>query len=260
MTITNLYDFNGIDYSGKCELIECKKALSPSKLPDMDYALNPYSGCEHGCIYCYAPEVTHSEWETWRIVRVKINITDRLLKELPYAEGIIGIGTVTDPYQSAESKYQLTRQCLEILRNNDREIHMHTKSDLILRDKDIIAEMKGLVAVTITGIDDKFSKITEPGAPLPSKRLNTLKELTECGIRTYALVGPVLSHLEGKEKEFVESIADTGVKLMYIDKLNRRPLLNERLKRRNIEGGSADCLLKIKEFSTSYGIEIRNVF
>ena len=259
--MSTLNDFFGPQkWEGAYEIIQCKRALSPSGLPDMDYSLNPYGGCSHGCVYCYAPEVTHSDWSTWRIVKVKSNIASRLSNELKYVKGTIGIGTVTDPYQYAESRFELTKQCLQRIIGTGCRIHMHTKSDLILRDIDLLTQLEGLVAVTITGIDERYSKITEPGAPLPSVRLDTLKKLTDAGLDTYALIGPVLSHLEGKEKEFADAVADTGVKKAYIDRLNGRPLLNERLSRMNISGGSMQSIMKIKDQLTSRGVTVRDVF
>ena len=76
------------DWDGKFTVIDCKKALSPSRLPGLNFALNPYGGCTHGCIYCYAPEVTHSEWREWRAIRVKKNIVERLAKELKWVDGM----------------------------------------------------------------------------------------------------------------------------------------------------------------------------
>ena len=260
--MSSLFEFSGEDAEpmARYELVRCKRALSPSALPDMDYALNPYSGCEHGCVYCYAPEVTHSEWSTWRVVRVKTNIVERMSKELPYVEGVIGIGTVTDPYQSVEKKFELTKACLEKLQKEDRRIHLHTKSDLILRDIDLLKRMKGVIALTITGIDDRYSKMTEPGAPLPSRRLEALRVLTDEGLDTYALIGPVLSHLNGKEDEFSNAVAGTGVKKVYIDKLNGRPLLSARLARMNITDGGATVIEKIKENLSAKGIDVHDVF
>ena len=77
------------------ETVKCKRALSPSGLPGIDYALNPYGGCEHGCVYCYGPEVTHTEFGQWRIVKVRSNIAERLAKEVRNIDGTVGVGTVT---------------------------------------------------------------------------------------------------------------------------------------------------------------------
>lgn len=192
-------------------------------------------------------------------MKVRSNIPDRLSKELSGLEGTIGIGTVTDPYQYAEKRFRLTQKCLEILRDRDFRIHLHTKSDLVLRDIELISSMRGEVGITITAIDDKFSKITEPGAPLPEKRLDALKRLSESGVDTYALVGPVLNHLEGREEEFVNAIVSTGVKRVFIDTLNLRPLLAERLSRMNIHG-SERSKEKIRRLAESSGLLVRDVF
>ena len=255
-----LIEFGNVDaWDGPYEMVQCKRALAPSGLPEMDYSLNPYGGCEHGCVYCYAPEVTHSQWKDWRVVKIKANIVSRLAKELPGLSGTIGIGTVTDPYQSAERRFGLTRECLEFLDGKGYPIHMHTKSDLILRDKELLTHFEGQVAVTLTGLDERMSKITEPGAPLPKARLHALKELTEAGINTYALIAPILDHLEGKEEEFCQAVIDTGVKRAALDPLNLRPLMAERLGRMNIRG--SDCAVeRIRTILTREGIEVRDVF
>lgn len=260
MTTTNLLEFEGADlWDGRYRVAECRRALSPSGLPGIDYALNPYGGCEHGCVYCYAPEVLHTEWSDWRVVKVRTNIVERLVSELPGLKGTIGIGTVTDPYQYAEKRFMLTQRCLLELKKRDFRIHVHTKSDLILRDLDLIASMRGEVGVTITGLDERRSKMTEPGAPMPSARLDALAKLTAAGIDTYALVGPVLDHLEGTEREFVDAVAATGVKRAVIDTLNRRPQLGARLDRMNIRGSEV-AREKIRRDFSARGISVSDVF
>ncbi len=259
-TITDLFDFTSADeWDGVFKTVKCKRALSPSKLPDIDYALNPYGGCEHGCVYCYAPEVTHAEWKEWRIVCVRSNIAERLARELVNLRGTVGIGTVTDPYQYAEKRFMLTLHSLEVLKAANMRIHIHTKSDLVLRDIDLISKMKGEVGITITTLDDNISHMIEPGAPVPAKRLQALKELTEAGIDTYALVGPVLNLLEGTEEEFVAAIVSTGTKRMCIDKLNLRPLLAQRLERMNLKG-SDKSLEKIRKLAEASGLKVIDVF
>ncbi|HKM09397.1 MAG TPA: radical SAM protein [Candidatus Methanomethylophilaceae archaeon] len=240
-------------------MVKCRRALSPSGLPGIDFALNPYGGCEHGCVYCYAPEVTHTYWREWRIVKVRSNIASRLAKELVNLRGTVGIGTVTDPYQYAEKRFKLTRQCLEVLKASGMRIHIHTKSDMITRDIDLISKMEGEVGITITTLDNRISHITEPGAPLPAKRLEALKLLTDAGINTYALVGPVLNSLEGHEEEFVEAIISTGTRRMCLDKLNIRPKMSERLERMNIKG-SGKALEKIRSLAEASGMEVIDAF
>ena len=104
-----------------------------------------------------------------------------------------------------------------------------------------------------------MSKITEPGAPLPKARLHALKELTEAGINTYALIAPILDHLEGKEEEFCQAVIDTGVKRAALDPLNLRPLMAERLGRMNIRG-SDRAVERIRSILVREGIEVRDVF
>lgn len=193
------------------------------------------------------------------MVKVRSNIAERLSKELGGLSGTVGIGTVTDPYQYAEKRFELTKRCLHVLKMRDFRIHIHTKSDLILRDLDLISSMRGEVGITVTTIDERYSKMTEPGAPLPPKRLDAMKRLADSGVDVYALVGPVLNHLEGNEDAFVEAIASTGVKRMYLDSLNRRTVLGERLDRMNLTG-SDTAKERIRRAAAAAGLDVRNVF
>ena len=246
-------------WDGPYEAVRCARALSPSSLPGIQYALNPYGGCEHGCVYCYAPEVTHSSWNGWRVVRVKVNAPERLAKELPGLSGTVGIGTVTDPYQGAEARFTVTRRCLEILRDRKFRVHVHTKSDLVLRDLDLLKDMDCEVGITVTGTDERMSKMLEPGAPLPDVRLHAIKELASAGVDVYALIGPVLEHLEGHEEEFCEAVVSTGAKRAVLDRLNPRPELSKRLGRMHVRG-SPEALEKIRRILISSGLEVKNAF
>lgn len=239
--------------------MKCTKALSPSGLPGLDYALNPYGGCEHGCIYCYAPGTTHTELSEWRVVRVKSNIPERLAKELPAVDGTIGLGTVTDPYQYAEKRFRLTQMCLEILADRGRRVHIHTKSDLILRDLDLLGRMDVRVGITITNIDDRISRMTEPGAPLPKARLEALSQLVSAGIDCYALIAPVMSTLEGKEEQLLDAIAETGASTVYHDPLNLRSVDTSRLDRMGI-GPSPKARRRLTELGRSVGIRVLDDF
>lgn len=246
-------------WEGVYETVHCKRALSPSGLPRIDYALNPYGGCEHGCIYCYAPEVTHSDWSSWRVVKVRVNIVDRLARELSGLRGTIGIGTSTDPYQGAERRFLLTRRCLETLHDRGYRAHIITKSDLILRDIKLLKDMDCEVGITLTGLDDRMSKITEPGAPLPEARLEALRTLVSEGIDAYALVEPVLNHLDGKEEPFCEAIASTGVSRAEVDGLNARPGLSARLDKAGFYGSEAAVWMIRKKLS-DHGLKVQGAF
>ena len=222
--VTRLSDFSdeAAEWDGDFELVECRRALSPTNLPGLKYTLNPYGGCAHGCVYCYAPSYTHSDLSTWRVVRVRTNIVDRLARELPGTEGAIGIGSSTDPYQYAESRFLLTRRCLEVLRSHGREANIVTKSDLVTRDIPLLQTMRCTVGFTITGLDERISKMAEPGAPLPSARLDAMRRMVDAGIDTYAMISPVMSSLEGREAELVDAIAATGVRHYLMGTLNAR--------------------------------------
>ena len=141
----------------KIRQISCKTALSPSKLPGIDYSLNPYRGCEHRCAYCYAPNVLKINREKWGdFVDVKVNIPHILSKELKMRKpGVVGISTVTDPYQSVEKKFKITRYCLEQLLKHDFPINIQTKSSMVIRDIDLISKFSNAeVMVSIATLND----------------------------------------------------------------------------------------------------------
>jgi len=164
--------------------IKCKSALSKSRLPGLDYSLNPYKGCSHNCAYCYVPNVmriTRKEWGTF--VEVKTNIPNILSKEIRKKEkGVVGISTVTDPYQEVEKKYKLTRFCLEQLLIHDFPVCIQTKSDIVTRDIDIIKKFSNAeVMFSIGTINDSERKILEPNSPSIKSRLEAMKEISENG-------------------------------------------------------------------------------
>jgi DNA repair photolyase len=181
-------------------MIKEKKAasiLSKSGIPGIDYCINPYVGCYHGCRYCYATFMRrftgHGEaWGTF--VDVKINAPEVLRREIGRAtRGNVLISSVTDPYQPVENKYKLTRQCLEVLLPYQVSLDILTKSPLVLRDLDLIGKFKEAeVGITITTDDDEIRKIFEPHAPPIGARIHALKTLYGKGIKTYAFIGPLL--------------------------------------------------------------------
>ncbi len=205
--------------------ILCKTALSPSRLLGNDYALNPYRGCEHGCIYCYAPYVLREERAWGGFVDVKENIARVLSKELGRRKrGVVGIGTVTDPYQPLEKRHELTRQCLVELLKKDFPIYIQTKSDLVLRDIDLINGFsQSEVGITITTIDDEARKGYEPLASSVEDRLTALKTLAEAGIRTWAFLGPIMPGItdanDGLER-IIKAIKKANASYLMVDKLN----------------------------------------
>jgi len=168
------------------------------------WSLNPYRGCVHGCHYCYA-RATHpylglnaDEDFATRIV-VKTNMPELLRQELrrrSWTRERVAIGTATDAYQPCEGRYQLTRRCLEALRDADTPVSIVTKSTLILRDLDLIAELArgpgATVYFTITTLDPDLWRLIEPGTPPPLMRLEVMRRLSNRGVPCGVFLAPVL--------------------------------------------------------------------
>ncbi len=203
--------------------IYVKNALAKSKLENTRYALNPYIGCEHRCVYCYAPYVLHIPLDEWNsVVYVKRNIPTVLNKELKKKEGLITIGTVTDAYQPAEKKYEITRRCLEVLKKHRRKISILTKSSLILRDKDIIKDMDAEIGVTLTTLDDEKRRKIEPYASSVDERLEVLREFSKSN-RTYAFIGPIFPDLIMPHlRDLMQILEDIGVSYVIFDKFRMK--------------------------------------
>ncbi len=198
-----------------------KSLLSKSGIPGIDYCINPYIGCSHACTYCYASFMKrftgHSE--PWgRFVDAKINGPEVLHRQAKRAKGgQVMISSVTDPYQPAEEKYQLTRQCLEVLLPHQFSVGILTKSPLVLRDLDLLKKLKDIeVGFTITTNDDEIRKIFEPNAPPIEARVQALKTLYRSGIKTYAFIGPLLPM---NPEALLERIRPY-VHYFYVDRMN----------------------------------------
>lgn len=220
----------------KVREIFCKSLLNKSAI--CDYCINPYVGCQHGCIYCYADfyakrYTTHKEpWGSF--VDVKINALQILRKEiLKKKYGSIFISSLTDAYQPLEKKYEITRKILETLMSLKFSVIIQTKSCLVLRDIDILKQFKECeVGFTITTLDEKIRKIFEPFSSPVEKKLEALKLLKENEIKTYVFFGPVLPYLSDKSlEEYFESMKKLEVDEVMIDKFNLKPGLWNKLKK-----------------------------
>ena len=179
--------------------IQSKTILSASKV--YPYVINPYVGCQHNCSYCYAHFMKRftGHKEPWgQFVDVKVNGPDLLKREITRKKtDRVWISGVCDPYQPLEGKYQLTRQCLDILASNDWPVTVQTRSSLVLRDLDIIKNGKYFeVGLSITTADDSIRKLFEPNAPPIKERIRALDELHQAGVRTYAMIAPILPGAE----------------------------------------------------------------
>lgn len=207
--------------------IECKTALSFSRLPGFDYALNPYRGCTHGCRYCYAPNVLRIPRQEWgNSITVKRNVPKVLANELKSKKkGVVGISTVTDPYQPLEKEYKLTRYCLVQLLKSDFPVSILTKSSLVTRDIDLLSKFSDVeVGFTITTSNDSERKILEPNTSSIESRIAALKECSNEGITTYAFLGPLYPTIgEDDLSDLIENLKDAGATKIMTDKLNLKP-------------------------------------
>jgi len=207
--------------------IHVRRALARSGLGDLDYALNPYAGCYHACIYCYAREYTKirdivKRWGS--IIAIKINIVDVLRKEIGKVKrGTVGIGTITDAYQPIEAEYRLTRRCIETLLGSGFHVSVQTKSSLIAKDLELLASRPSLVDVgfTITTLDNSTARFLEPRAPAPRDRVAALERIANTGIETWVFLGPIVPGYNDDPSgiEQVIEVAASTNSVLYYDKL-----------------------------------------
>lgn len=182
--------------------IQAKSVLTKSKLPESDYCVNPYVGCMHGCVYCYARFMKRftGHTEPWgEFVDVKSNAVQLLgkrLRSMRKKEGVVLLGSVTDAYQPLERKYALTRGLLKELLAADFAVSILTKSDLVVRDIDILRQFRDCtVGLTITTTDDEVRAKLEPKTASVDDRIQALRQLHENGIPTYVFIGPIFPTL-----------------------------------------------------------------
>ena len=203
-----------------------RRILTRNESPDIgfDRSINPYRGCEHGCIYCYA-RPTHAyqglspglDFETKLFV--KPDAPELLARELSapgYEPRMIALGTNTDPYQPIERKWQVTRRILEVLRDAGHPVGIVTKSALVLRDLDILSDMArrnlAKVALSVTSLDHRLARAMEPRAATPQRRLEALRRLGEAGIPTAVMVAPIVPAINDAEIErILDAAAAAGV-------------------------------------------------
>lgn len=204
----------------KVKEVRAKSILNRSKI--YDYCLNPYTGCQINCAYCYARlfmKRYSGHKEPWgQFVDVKINAPEILKKQLLKARrGTVWISSVCDPYQPLEAKYQLTRQSLKELAALQYPVNIQTKSKLILRDLDLFLEFEEIqVGFTITTDDEKVAKLFESGASCVSDRITALEKIHEKGVNTFAFLGPLLP---GNPESLVARL-DGIVDEVLIDRMN----------------------------------------
>lgn len=216
------------------EPIGAKTVLNAVKAPSMpfDYSLNPYRGCQHGCSFCYARS-THSflgdnaddSFRTHIYLKESAPevLREQLAKRSRSRQGLaslgqVAIGTATDPYQPVEAKRQLTRSCLEVLAEYGVPASITTRSPLVLRDLDVLKKLPAVtVNISCSTLDRAIWRATEPATPFPLKRLETVRQLGEAGIRAGVFLAPVLPVLTDSEerlREMMETSVSHGARFV----------------------------------------------
>lgn len=181
--------------------VQVKSIFAKTKLPASDYVINPYIGCMHGCGYCYArfmKKFTGHDNDEWgKFVDIKTNALDLIPEKIEkYQNKSIVIGSVTDPYQPIENKYQLTRKILERLLEFDSRISLMTKSDLVIRDIDILKQFKNFtVIITIAFANNELLQKMEKYSASIERRIKSLALLKQAGIKTVLFVSPIFPEL-----------------------------------------------------------------
>ncbi len=205
------------------EIEQARTIISRNQSPDIgfDQTINPYRGCEHGCIYCYArPNHAYAglspglDFETKLFVKADAAaLLEKELAKPSYRARTIVLGGVTDPYQPIERGYGVTRALLQVLERWRHPVGIVTKSQLVLRDLDILAPMaeRGLarVAVSVTTLDPKLARAMEPRAAAPHRRVETIRQLAAAGVPTTIMTAPIIPTLNDAE---IEALLEAGAK------------------------------------------------
>jgi len=233
-----------------------KTIYTKTKIPGLDYTLNQYVGCGHRCVYCYAKFImkwrSYGEWGNW--VEVKVNAPELVKK---YVKGNVSMSTVSDPYQPIEKEIKLTRS---VLKNMDKRIKLSilTKSDLVLRDIDIIKNFENIeIGLTINGFKEKIRKILEPGAPSHEQRIRALRRMKQEGINTYCFISPIIPGLTDIERVLKDT---NNIPQYYIIEFINMGLAGQKF-REVLRKISQDSLNIIEDSSrmTNFIIEIKKM-
>lgn len=208
------------------EFIEAKTILTKVKGSEswygIDYNMNLYKGCSHGCIYCDSRSNCY-QIKNFNIVRGKLNAISTLERELSRKEkGVIGMGSMSDPYNPQEKKYEITRDALKLIQKYNYGVSIDTKSDLVLRDIDCLKEISKknnvIVKFTITTASDELSKKIEPHVCPSSKRFAAIKKLSDNGIFVGIMINPVLPFITDSAeniRSLVRLAHESGAKFIH---------------------------------------------
>jgi DNA repair photolyase len=183
----------------KSQLCTC-----PAKL-----SLNPYTGCPHGCLYCYASSYIPRFAEC----RPKVDLLKRLAREAAKVKPgtLVALSNSSDPYPPQEKELQLSRGCLQILKERGLCVQVVTKSHLVAQDAELLADMRACVAITVTTLQDSICRRLEPGAPLPAKRLDAMTKLAKKGVAVSARIDPIIPGINDVEiEQLVAAVSRAG--------------------------------------------------
>lgn len=185
-------------------------------------SLNPYTGCPHGCLYCYAS----SYIPRFDQCRPKADLLRRLAREASRVRpgSLVAMSNSSDPYPPLEEKLRLSRGSLEIMRMRGLRVQVVTKSGLVLRDADLLADMNACVAVTLTTLDESLSCKLESGAPLPAQRLSAMKGLADLGVPVSARIDPIIPGINDSEiEDLVRAASRAGARHITSSTYKSRP-------------------------------------
>jgi DNA repair photolyase len=206
----------------------CKTILNRGGLGD--YSLNCYTGCTHACTYCYARFMQrfHPHDEPWgAFVDVKTNAVETLKRQLRRAEpGSVFISSACDGWQPIEAKWRLTRRCCELLLERGFQLHVLTKSSLVLRDLDVFEGRPVQVGITVTTLDERLQKLWEPAAASVEERFRVIDAARNAGLQTSIMFGPLLPFLSDGQASIdalFDRAAELGIDQIWVDALNPRP-------------------------------------
>ncbi|MFX1302082.1 MAG: radical SAM protein [Promethearchaeota archaeon] len=209
----------------KIDFREAKSIITKSNIPSIDYVINPYTGCQHGCIYCYAEfmiRFTNHKGDKWgHFLDIKTFDLNKI-KPQRYNGKTILLSSVTDPYIPLEKKYRNTRKILERLVGTEAEISILTKSKLVVRDIDLFKKFKNVrVGISISTLNENFARIIERAASKPIDRLEAIKQISEAGIETYTFISPFFPEITNF-KAIIEKTLEYSDRYSF-ENLNFRP-------------------------------------
>jgi DNA repair photolyase len=218
--------------------IPCKTALNRVQGMGFRWSLNPYTGCEHRCAFCYVRAFElradrPGDDRYGRTIRVKVNVAAVLARELSrrsWSGESVAVGTATDPYQPAEGRYRLTRACLQVFRDRANPVGLITRGPMIVRDLDVLQDLAARADVSVNfsipTLDDEVWRRTEPGTAHPRQRLRAIERLVAGGIRAGVGMAPILPGLSDRPEQIeavVRAARDAGATHLWGGLLHLKP-------------------------------------